>query len=196
MKEDDFEDGIQVDDILSNNPPKKKINGNRKGKSVERNLCKLLNDFFGQDANFSRSVGSGNRWSQANLSDQAKQVYSGDICVPEGFKWVIESKGGYEDDMDFSNAADGSLPQLNKFIEQVNRDAEFTGRNPIICWKRNRKQWLSFVKFEHFLKMGVEKHFSCYLYYTTEKNESWVAVPLEKLLAVSQNSDWFKDSKS
>ena len=57
----------------------------------------MLTDFFG--CSFTRSIGSGNRWGQVVLSEQAKQVFSGDICVPEGFKWVIECKGGYEDDM-------------------------------------------------------------------------------------------------
>ena len=188
---DDFDD-MQIDDILGNNTTKKKVNGCRKGKSVERNLCKLLNEFFGQDANFSRSVGSGNRWSQVNLSKQAKQVYSGDICVPENFKWVIESKGGYEDDMELANAVDGSLPQLNKFIEQVSRDAEYTGRKPILCWKRNRKPWLACIRWADFT--GLEKQFPCCLQYGYgENHEPWVMISFEKLLKETDRSFWFGD---
>jgi hypothetical protein len=180
---------MQIEDILDNNIPKKKINGCRKGKSVERHLCKLLNEFFGQDANFSRSVGSGNRWSQVNLSKQAKQVYSGDICVPEDFKWVIESKGGYEDDMEIANAVDGSLPQLNKFIEQVSRDAEYTGRKPILCWKRNRKPWLACIRFEDFPSTGIE--FPCRLHYNYN-DDPWVMVSLDKLLKETDRAYWFE----
>jgi|GEM_PF-1204622 len=188
------DEDMQIEDIIDNNPIKKKINGCRKGKSVERHLCKLLNGFFGQDANFSRSVGSGNRWSQVNLSKQAKQVYSGDICVPEGFKWVIESKGGYEDDMELANAVDGSLPQLNKFIEQVSRDAEYTGRKPILCWKRNRKPWLACIRLEDFTPICIG--FPCRLHYRYGEDELWVMISLDKLLKETDRLYWFESQKS
>ena len=55
-----MDDDFDVDDILAHNKPTKKVNGCRKGKSVERQLCKVFNEQFEMES-FSRSVGSGNR---------------------------------------------------------------------------------------------------------------------------------------
>lgn len=186
---DDINNDMEIDDIFENNPEKKKkVNGCRKGKSVERQLCKLLNEHFNQP--FSRSVGSGNRGDQVALSEAGKQVYSGDVSVPEGFKWVIESKGGYEDDMDFSNAVDGKLSKLDDFIKQVSRDAENTGRKPIICWKRNRKQWLAFIKLSDYPFSNIDIVFQYRLQYG-----QWFGVPLELLLEKTDCKFWFEETK-
>ena len=190
-EEDEDEFSREIDDILENNPEKKKkVNGCRKGKSVERQLCKLLNEHFNQP--FSRSVGSGNRIHQVStLSESAKQVYSGDVSVPEGFKWVIESKGGYEDDMDFSNAVDGKLSKLDDFIKQVSHDAEYTGRKPIICWKRNRKPWLAGIRLSDYPFSNIDIVFKNRLQYG-----EWFVVPLELLLKETDYKFWFEGSKS
>lgn len=171
-------DDLEIDDILKET--KKKKNGCRKGKSVERQLCKIFSDTFG--CSFTRSIGSGNRWGQVKLSERAKQVFSGDICVPEGFKWVIESKGGYEDKIDLNNV--GSIPQLDHFIQQSMHDSEFCGRQPIICWKRNRKPWLACVRLTD---IGSVPEY-CVIYNT------WVIVPLTFLLE-KEISFWFEDGK-
>lgn len=183
MDEDDF----QIDDILQNNKKKaKKVDGKAKGDRTELHLCKLLTEHFGKE--FSRALGSGSRWSQvANLPEHAKKTLSGDICVPEGFKWVIESKGGYEKDMDAWSAVDGKLSQLDAFIEQVSRDAEYTGRKPILCWKRNRKPWLAAVKSCDLICDNIETTFPCRLQYN-----NWIVIPLESLLNATQRSFWFE----
>lgn len=89
----------EVDDFNTDNllPQKKrKADGMKKGNRTELELVKMLNRRFGGD--FSRSVGSGNRWGQVqHLPRHAQEVFSGDLIVPEGFKWVLESKGGYQD---------------------------------------------------------------------------------------------------
>ena len=54
---DDFEN-INVEDLVNGNPVKKKKNGCRKGKTIERQLCKILTDHF--KVSFTRSIGSGN----------------------------------------------------------------------------------------------------------------------------------------
>ena len=107
-----------VEDIFDNASPQRKqaVNSKKKGNRVELELCKKLTDHFGVD--FSRSVGSGNRWGQVNyLPDHARKTLIGDICVPEHFKWVIECKGGYDTDVDFSSVLDGGCSRIDEFIE-------------------------------------------------------------------------------
>ena len=135
---------LQIENLLENNVKKKKVDGKDKGNRTELNLCKKLTKHFGTE--FSRAPGSGARTSQvALLPEHAKKTLTGDICVPEGFRWVIECKGGYEDDMNLTNIldGDGGMSRLDGFIEQVERDAEYCGRKPIILWKRNRKPWIA-----------------------------------------------------
>lgn len=175
-----------LDDILSEtNESKKRVKGKSKGNRTELNLCKFLTNKMGYD--FVRSVGSGNRWSQANLSETAKQVYSGDICVPEGFKWVIECKGGYEDDMNLTNVCEG-VACLDGFIEQVKKDSEYCGRKPIILWKRNRKPWISMVRLEDMPDMAS---LDAYIYY-----KGWVIIHFDKLLEITEKEFWFEKKNS
>lgn len=185
---DESED-LVIDDLIANASKKKsKVDGKAKGDRTELHLCKLLSTHFGKE--FSRALGSGSRWSQvSNLPEHAKKTLSGDICVPELFKWVIECKGGYEDKMDLSNAIDGPLSQLDEFIEQVSRDAEYTKRKPILCWKRNRKPWLAGVQLVDLAGINVEKDFPSRLHYG-----KWVLISLEKLLQLTQNNFWFEEA--
>ena len=140
-------DNFQVVDILKNADKQKRLNSKVKGNRVERNLCKLLTAHFGR--NFSRSVGSGNRWGQVTcMPEHARQTLSGDICPPENFKWVIECKGGYEDKIDLNSALDGGCACLDEFVRQSAKDADFSHRKPIIIWKRSRKPWLAMLRRE------------------------------------------------
>lgn len=173
---------LQIDNILEHNEKKPKVNGKSKGDRTELHLCKLLSKHFQED--FSRALGSGSRWSQvSNLPEHAKQTLTGDLCVPEGFLWVIESKGGYEDDINFTNVCDGPINRLNEFIEQVSRDAEYSKRKPIICWKRNRKPWLAIVKGADVLMPLPERYI---------RYGEWIVVSLEYLLEHTEMEDWFK----
>lgn len=177
---------MEIDDILEkvNKKNKKKVDGKSKGDRTELHLCKLLTSHFGEE--FSRALGSGSRWSQvSNLPEHAKKTLSGDICVPEKFKWVIESKGGYEKDMDAWNILDGHLKQVDEFISQVSRDADYTKRKPLICWKRNRKPWIAGLKISD---LDTVNSFPCRIQY----NE-WVLVGLEQLLKFTEKSFWFED---
>ena len=133
------------------------------------------------------------------MTEEAKQVYSGDIVVPKGFKWVIECKGGYEDDMDAWHVVDGSLKKLDEFIKQVSHDAGYTGRKPIICWKRNRRPWLACIRWEDFTPIGIETLFPNRIQYVYQAaEEQWVIVSLEKLFehTSADYNFWFEGSKS
>lgn len=172
-----------IEDLKDDDSKKKKVDGKAKGNRTELHLCKLLSKKFGD--NFSRSVGSGNRWSQTNLPEHAKQVYSGDVCVPEKFKWVFESKGGYENDINLANALEGDgITRLDEFIEQSSKDAGACHRKPIICWKRNRREWLAMVRQDDMVNLDK---FPYHFHY-----RDWIMVSLEKLLENTEKSFWFE----
>lgn len=178
------EKDLQIDNILETKEKKKKVDGKAKGDRTELHLCKLLSDHFGVE--FTKAMGSGARWSQVRyLPEHAKKTLTGDICVPEGFKWVVESKGGYEDKVDLNNVCDGPIAQLDEFIEQSSRDAEYCKRKPIICWKRNRKPWLAVVRLS-----DIENVPEYYVVYGT-----WAIVPLRFLLECRDRTFWFEEGK-
>jgi len=179
--DESFEEDLEVDDLLENEARrKKKVNGKKKGNRVELELCKLLTKHHGDT--FSRSVGSGNRWGQVtHMPAHAKQTLVGDICAPEKYKWVIECKGGYDDDVDFSSVMDGGCSRIDSFIEQSENDAKTSGRLPIIMWKRSRKPWLAMVRAVDF-----NKQFDFQMRY-----KDWTIVSLDVLLANTDKEFWF-----
>ena len=183
------EKDLQIENILENHekPKKKRVQGKAKGNRTELNLCKVLTEHFGQE--FSRALGSGARTSQVGyLPDHAKKTLTGDICVPEGFKWVIECKGGYEDDMNLTNILDGNgLSRLDEFIEQVSKDAEYCSRKPIILWKRNRKPWLAILKVSDYPTL---------LPATVIMYEGWLVTNLEYLLSITKKEFWFDETEN
>lgn len=160
---------------------KKKKNSKAKGNRVELELAKILTAHFAKP--FERSVGSGNRWSQVNqLSKAAKEVFLGDLCPPEGFKWVIECKGGYENKIDFNNL--GPIAQIDSFIQQSTDDAKRSEKLPIIFWKQSRKPWLTLVLEENSpsaLPFFYRIHY-----------RNWIVLPMKELLQITDISYWFE----
>lgn len=185
------EEDLDIDNILNDKRKKrkKKIDGKAKGDRTELGLCKLLTDHFGEP--FSKALGSGSRGKQVNLPEYAKKSLSGDVCVPENFKWVIESKGGYEEEMDSWRIVDGKLPQLDEFIKQVSGDAKDCQRKPIICWKRNRKSWLACILLKDLGPTLKEQDFPNRIHYG-----DWIVIPFDKLLEITEKSFWFNEAKN
>lgn len=144
MNFDDLDETYHVEKFKNKS---KKVNGNKKGKRVEREIVGMLNDRFSYlKETFSRSVGSGNRWGQVkNMPSHAKETLTGDICCPQGFRFVIESKGGYNK-IDLNSMFESGNTELDGFLEQVSDDSKRSGKPPLLVWKRDRKPWLAFVK--------------------------------------------------
>lgn len=151
---DDFDD-YDVDDILGNHSKKKKKkNSGRKGKRGERSLVDELEERF-PGKPFARTVGSGARISQAKLSELAKQVFTGDIVTPEDFLFTFECKHGYNEislEKAVKRLSEGK-PSGNKllesFLKQAEKDSQKIKRKPMMCWKKDYKPWLAFLKTEH-----------------------------------------------
>ena len=173
------DDDMLVDDILSNkvNKKKRKADGKKKGNRVELELAKLLNKRFACE-DFSRAVGSGNRWGQVNhLPKHAREVFSGDLIVPKDFQFVLESKGGY-DGIDLNSVFTRGNSELDNFLDQVSKDAKRCGRKPLLCWKRTRKPWLAFIHTKEL----TGKPFKYRLLYG-----KWSAIDLDKLLELEDS---------
>lgn len=178
----DFTD-IEVEDIITaSEAKKKKINSKKKGNRVELALTKLLTKRF--DKPFSRSVGSGNRWGQVKgLPSHAKTTLSGDICPPEGFLWVIECKGGY-DQIDLNRILEQKNSTIEMFIKQSLHDSATTGRKPIIMWKRDRLPWLVLILEKDAPPISLFKRRVHY--------DSWLILSLTELLDATPDSFWFE----
>jgi len=171
-------DDFFTDDLIvtKKKRKKRKADGKKKGNRTELELVKTFNQRFGE--HFSRSVGSGNRWGQVtHLPKHAQEVFSGDLIVPKGFKWALESKGGYSD-LDLNSIFVVGSKELDGFLDQVTRDANRCGRKPMLCWKRDRKPWLAFVPTKelegHSFKFRLEYR-------------EWSAVALQELLKLTDD---------
>lgn len=168
---------IEVEDIFEKRP--KKIKSGVKGKRVELELVKSLNERFKNILSlnpswgkFSRSVGSGNRWGQnVHLSRTAKDIYSGDIVCPDNFKFVLESKGGYNE-IDLTSAFHGGQSELDEFLKQVTEDSERCKRKPLLLWKKDRKPRIAFLH-----ECDLNKKFEYEMNY-----RSWKMVAYEELI--------------
>lgn len=164
-----------VDDILSNRQ-NKKINSKKKGNRNELEFAKILTKRF--EKGFSRSVGSGNRWSQtAFLPKHAQKVFSSDLVVPKNFKFAIEVKGGYNG-IDLNAIFVRGNSDLDKFLVQAYKDAKRAGKRPLLAWKKDRKPWLVFI----LTKDAQNLDFKYMLHYN-----KWIAVALDDFLKLDDS---------
>ncbi|MCK9458561.1 MAG: hypothetical protein M0R80_02895 [Proteobacteria bacterium] len=193
----EFNDDLDVEDVLKEKP--KKIKSGAKGKAAERDICHILNKRFANIllahpswGTFSRSVGSGNRWGQGvMLSEQAKNVYASDICCPEHFLFVIESKKGYNE-IDLCTCFSGKCPGLDTFLQQVLDDSLRVNRKPLLIWKKDRKPAIAFIR-EPMTWAGPnwpeEFQATADMFYTGVGG--WSALPFTELLTSTPDTFWF-----
>ena len=176
-----------LDDFHTDKPvKKKKVNSGVKGKNGERQLCKILNERFADIlkknpswGGFNRSVGSGNRRWQTNLSKKATELYSGDI-VCDHFNFTIESKCGY--DIDFIKAFEGNKA-IDEFLKQAEMDAGACEKKPMLIWKKDHQIPLVFLKhfpIENLIKFEYSMHY-----------RDWTVVSLEELLSKMNDQFFF-----
>ena len=181
MNFDDIEETFHIEKFKSKT---KRTNGCRKGKRVERELVAFLNERFGKG--FSRSVGSGNRWgSIKDMPKHAIDSFTGDLVCPENFRFVCESKGGYNK-IELSSAIDGSIADLDEFIKQVEDDSKRCGRPPLLFYKRDRKPWLVFCKTKR-----LEGTYNYSLQY-----RDYTCIPLREFLKLPDKYFFMNQEKS
>lgn len=168
---DENDDDFETDDLFNKKNEKKKVDGKKKGNRVELAICKLFKKTW-VDELFSRSVGSGNRWSQTDLTTTAKKVFSSDLVCPDNFKFSIEVKGGYSS-VNITNALTKGNKTLDGFLHQASTDADRTNLQPMLCWKQDHKPWLCFIRNEACGDWCVEKIFY---------RENWTCMKLMDVL--------------
>lgn len=143
-------DDFIVDDIFGQPERKKRPNSGRIGKTGERELGKLFSERFPNQPQFSRCLGSGNRWSQVKLSKEAQGLMEGDLVCPVNFRFTIECKLAY-DDIELTQAIAEGNAKLDSFLSQASNSAKRTEKIPLLCWRKKRRPWLAFLPKE-FIK--------------------------------------------
>jgi hypothetical protein len=156
-----------------------KINSKSKGNRAELELSKIFSKRF--NLPFARvGVSSGARPKQVKLDGQAAEIFTGDLVVPTGFRFSIESKST-AGNVDLLNQS----ALLDKFLQQAEGDAKSIGKLPMLCWKRNRKGWIAAVPSQA-LRFTGEMLPMYHLRY-----RDWLVCNLEALLAMKSPCVWF-----
>jgi hypothetical protein len=158
---------------------KKRINSKQKGSRAELELAKILTKRFGLP--FAQvGVSSGARPKQVKLDGYAIETFTGDLIVPEKFRFSVECKAVnvHVDLLDQSAL-------LDKFLGQADSDAKSIDKLPMLCWKRNRKGWIAAVPARAFRFTGTEIPAYCSRY------RDWLVCKLETLLEAKSSCFWF-----
>jgi hypothetical protein len=158
---------------------KKRINSKSKGNRAELELAKILTKRFGMP--FARvGVSSGARPKQVKLDGTAKQAFTSDLIVPDGFRFSVECKA-VNKDVDLLDQS----ALLDKFLQQAADDANSIKKVPMLCWKRNRKGWLAILPERYVFGKTIvfTNYYSVY--------REWVVCYLDALLETEQPDFWF-----
>ena len=161
----------------------KRINSKSKGNRAELELAKILTQRFGMP--FARvGVSSGARPKQVQLASSAKQAFTSDLIVPDGFRFSVECKS-VNKDVDLLDQS----ALLDKFLKQTKEDAESIGKVPMLCWKRNRKGWIVVLPERYVFSKSIvfANYYSVY--------REWVVCYLDALLEINQPDFWFNDTE-
>jgi hypothetical protein len=174
-------DDYDVEDIFQKNNSKRKKQSGPKGKRGERNLRDLLSKRF-KGQIFSRVVGSGNRWAQAALTEASQKVLTGDIVVPDTFRFSIECKHGYPA-IDLHKILGSNSAKLDEFLDQAAKDARRIKKEALLFWKKDHFPWVIFIK---------KKNMKAPAYYYSYRN--WYIISLETLFGLPDS--FFFDQSS
>ena len=168
---------------------KKRINSKRKGNAAELELAKILTKRF--DLPFARvGVSSGARPKQVKLDGKATETLTGDLIVPDNFRFSVECKAV---NVNVDLLAPSAL--LDKFLDQAAFDAATIGKLPLLCWKRNHKGWIAAVPINEIESSGTDGSRIPIPYYSRYigNNASWLICRLDALLMIDSDEWWFDD---
>lgn len=133
------------------------IDPRAKGSRGETEIVKLLTE------------ATGFKWARTPQSG-ATQHIKGDVYIPltEGkvSKYLIEVKL-YADDQITSNILNPSVSQIEKWLEQTEREATHMASEPMLVFRKDRGKWLCAVK-EYYSELNhlkfVKKSYDYYIY--------------------------------
>lgn len=145
---------------------KKKVNSRTKGSTFERDIAKILNKRF-STTEFCRTPGSG-AFATTHSLPAHLQVH-GDLITPQNFKYCIECKKGYNKENLYSLFNYSS--DFWKFIDQCEKDANKSGKFPLIIFKQDRQKTIAIVssnikyKSNKYIELHKEtKYYRLYLF--------------------------------
>ena len=124
-----------------------KLNSKQKGNRGERELAKIFNKRFGEGL-FKRTpmsggfVGGGNQASAINLSEEAKITLVSDLITPINFKFIVEHK--FYNGANFWDLLSYHSTWIH-WIDQIEYDAKFVNKYPLIVVKYNRHKRIALV---------------------------------------------------
>ena len=111
----------------------KHINSSNKGRTFEREICKILAENFGGEYRrvpmSGGFMGGANRLRNKEVRQDAKDILSGDIICPDDFPFSVECKHHKEI----------RWTELNKYWIKIKEEANKMKRIPLLIYRENRK---------------------------------------------------------
>ena len=153
-------------DLTKMRQKRTRVNSKAKGHNFERKIAGLFNDKF-QTTEFAKTPGSG-AFATTHTLPKHLQIY-GDLITPKEFRFVIECKKGYNKENIGSAFKPDSM--LNQFIEQSERDAEKSGKEPMLILEQDRKSALTITRRGNVFQ-GFLSSFNYVMVYIAVKRES------------------------
>lgn len=182
-----------VEDIIKNlekkELSKKRKNSSKKGKRAENNLCHIFEKKF--EMIFSRVPESGAMATRGRVKKSVESEVCGDIITPDNFKFVIESKKGYDLDIInfFYNEKMFSGKKTDKktfesFLKQVEDDSKRANKEPMLIYYKDYRPPIIATTYEKII--DKDKNYMVYFY----NSKSWFITSLYNILNV-KNEKFF-----
>ena len=138
----------------------------KKGNRVELQFAKVLTERFNKP--FKRVPASGahgTRLAESDVRQDAKEILTGDLICPKGFRFSVEVKSRADFNFwDLINA--DTKNEIDEWIEQAEGDAKIAGKDMLIIVKVNNRK--PFVIYNPHFKEGYDPRWS------SESNEQLV----------------------
>lgn len=134
------------------------INSKKKGNRGELELVHILEEKFGE-GRFKRTPSSGawtggkNREGCENLPWEAKITLVSDLITPADFNFVIEHK--FYADISFWELF-SEKSNWNDWLNQVEQDADFVKKSPLLVIKYNRHERIALISFAQLVKYAMK----------------------------------------
>lgn len=135
---------------MSQQKRKKGINGKQKGAKFERDIAKLLSEWWGED--FNRVPMSG------GLDWQKDNRVTGDIVPPpdSDFPYTVECKK--REGWDFEQVIKGT-GEVADWWKQCTNDAKKVDKIPLLIFSKNRSPIYFMVHVDDFNKYGIKTNY-------------------------------------
>lgn len=161
----------------------KKISGKKiknKGKSGERELAKLLENYFSSKfirvPNSGAYTGGKNIYREKELDKFQIKLMKGDIIAPENFHNIVFECKFYKD-FSLRQCLKSKFSLLDKWIDQVetvSSDNELW----FLCIKINNQGWLILFSGKHLESFFLES----YMIYISDKEKKYVLTDMKNFL--------------